>query len=116
MVKYIVDSLNAHMLAERMSNELQGEVTTVSKVHSVDVRRDENGLDNTDWRGESAKQPLPVKVTDVSLMWTTGNYVFTIGFDEVNSYICFPAKNVVVVSQYSPAGNLVLWTFVGSGK
>ena len=109
---------NSKVLASMMSEALTGAVLTVTSgtsPFSQLSRFDKRGLDSSGWSGDSGMQALPVKVSDVQLMWSTGQHSFSVGFNP-DSSVEFPAKNVVVVSQFSGSGDFVVWAFIGEAK
>ena len=103
---------NAHELAKRMSKELDGAILaiTVTADYDMESRLDKNGLDNTGWTNEPAKQKQPVKVADTGLMWDTGYYNYFADFEKTQ--IEFPAPGVVIIQQYTYRGERVFWVFI----
>ena len=107
---------NSKEIAARMSAELAGEVIAISVTsisQTPDVRRGELDNDPRGWSGGSEKDPLPVKWTEIQLMWSHGGYLYSAGYAEFwRSDIEFPRPGVVTVSITSGAGNRCHWTFI----
>ena len=116
MIEYKPTKDNAAEIAERMCQALAEKVISVVKDrYGMKCRENQSGLDNGGWVGESKSQELPVKVSDIQLMWSTGSVLYSLGCDK-NVTISFPAPGVVVVKQKSASGNDLIWTFVGEGE
>jgi len=102
---------NAQEIAQKMSDELNGTVLSITADFRIDFRLDENGLSNDGWLNDSTRQGLPVKVLDSQIMWSTGHYAYSASFDP-EATIEFPAPGIVSILQRAPGGERIFWTFI----
>lgn len=101
---------NAKEIAKRMSSEMDGELVIVSVDFKMDIRTGRLNNGPQDWKGESAKDPLPVKTTNIQLMWSCGGWVHMAPYGE--AHIEFPAPGVVGVEVLADSGQKCYWVFV----
>jgi hypothetical protein len=107
---------NAIEIAQKMSEELDGGVLSICTHpadYKVEHRYDENGLDKKGWLGDAAKQTLPVKTSDIQLLWSTGHYSYSLPYSEDHD-IVFPRPGVVSILQKAMSGATINWTFIKS--
>ena len=104
---------NSEEITLKMSETLDGKVLFIGTGigTKVEYRLDKNGLNNNQWLNDLAKQKLPVKVSDIQIMWSTGYYSYSIPFHRDND-IVFPSTDIVSIALKSPSGNDLLWKFI----
>ena len=102
---------NAQEIAEKMSKTLDGEVLTITSDFRIDYRKDKDGLNADGWIGEIKDQELPVKVTDIQLMWSTGHHSYSIPYVD-NAQVEFINDNIVAILQRAASGERIFWTFI----
>lgn len=113
MTEYSVRLDNAKEIARRMSHELEGELIVIAVDMSSKVRF--GHLDNSDWSGGCKLDPLPVKATDIQLLWSCANYLYTVPYGR-GAYINFVAPGIVLVEVQSASGQRCSWTFISKSK
>lgn len=108
----ILTKRNAELVARKISKTLPGPVLFVNETIG-EQQFDENGLSLRGWSGDAAKQPLPVKVLSMQIMFSVGGYSYTVSFDrksEINFY-----ENEVIIVHESGSGNKLVWRLANKG-